>query len=324
MVQKSGLRFLIQQINALILKRFFIFTRRYILAAITLFLPLTLEVIICCIIPSGTNLADSIIGTKNAGGASYNLQMENYESFIMPYSLNGDSAMFQNLLSSFYTNSNRPGITIQNCTFDNVSSTVLQLRKDNIQNLVSNYYTGMSINIVNSTTLYANAYYSSFAYHSPGTIINEISNLILAYYSSNNLSQSIKTINKPITSSSSQTGNSFLSFLPCLDTLPLSILNFINSIIVALIISIIVVHVGRERVNGSKGLQLLSGTHYFTYWMANHIFDLTICLFNILTMVFTLKIINSIRNDSSVEIYTIGSNQNISYFFLLLFISMFR
>jgi hypothetical protein len=249
----------VQQINALILKRFLIFIRRYILALITLFLPFVLEVLVCCIIPSGTNLVYSITGVKNAAGASYNLEISNYQAFTIPYSINGDSSSFQNLLSTFYTTSNRPGITLQNCSYDNISSIALKLRKDNIQNLVSSYYTGMSFNIVNSSQLYAHAYYSTYAYHSPGIIINEISNLILAYYSSNNLTKSIKTVNSPISSNSSQNGNDFLSFLPCLDTLPLSIFNFINSIIVALIISIIVIHVGRERVNGSKGLQLLSG-----------------------------------------------------------------
>jgi hypothetical protein len=248
-----------QQIKALLFKRFIIFTRRYILAVITLFLPFVLEVVVCCIIPSGTNLVNSITGVKNAAGGSYDLEILKYQPFAMPFSINGDSNSFRNLLSTFYATSNRPGITLQNCSNDDVSSIVLQLRNDNIQNLVSNYYTGMSFNIVNSSQLYATAYYSTYAYHSPGIILNEISNLILAYYSSNNLSQSIKTVNTPISSNSTQNGNDFLSFLPCLDTLPLSILNFINSIIVALIISIIVVHVGRERVNGSKGLQLMSG-----------------------------------------------------------------
>jgi hypothetical protein len=60
-----------------------------------------------------------------------------------------------------------------------------------------------------------------------------------------------------------------------------------------------------------------------TYWIANHIFDLSICLFNIVTMVCSLKLINSVRDDSTVEIYSIGSDPQIGYFFLLLFLSAF-
>jgi hypothetical protein len=60
-----------------------------------------------------------------------------------------------------------------------------------------------------------------------------------------------------------------------------------------------------------------------TYWIANHIFDLSICLFNISTIVCSLKIINSLRNDITVEIYSIGSDPQTGYFFLLLFVSTF-
>ena len=322
MVQKTGFKLWIQQIRALLLKRFFIFTRRYILALISLFLPLVLEAIICAIIPSGSSIQSSLSRIVSSSG-SVNLQVSNYQPYTMPYALTGNTTSFQNLLSAFYTTSNRPGITLQNCSYDNVSSTVLQAWKNDVKSLVSNYYTGMSFNLVNSSTLYATAYYSTFAYHSPGVALNEISNLILAFYGANNVTQSITTYNTPIAADSSQSGNDFIALLPCIDTLPLSILNFVNAVIIGIIISTIVVHVGKERINGSKGLQLLSGTHFATYWIANHLFDLAVCFFNIITMVCMLVIINSIRNDSTVEIYKIASNPQIGYFFLLLFFSIF-
>ena len=322
MVQKTGFKLWIQQIKALLLKRFFIFTRRYILALISLFMPLVLEAIICAVIPSGSSIQSSLSRIVSSSG-SVNLQVSNYQPYTMPYALTGSSTSFQNLLSTFYTTSNRPGITLQNCSYDNVSSTVLQARKNDVNSLVSNYYTGMSFNLVNSTTLYATAYYSTFAYHSPGVALNEISNLILAYYSSNSLTKTISTYNTPIAATSTLTGNTFVDYLACLDTLPLSILNFVNAIIIGFIISIIVVHIGRERVNGSKGLQLLSGTHFVTYWAANHIFDFIVCLFNVGTMVAMLKLVNSIRNDSSIEIYSVGVDPQVDYVLLLLIFSIF-
>jgi hypothetical protein len=322
MVQKTGVKLWFQQINALIFKRFFIFTRRYILALISLFMPLVLEAIICLIIPSGSSIQSALTRTVSSSG-SVNLQVSNYAPYTFPYALTGNSANFQNLLSTYYTTSNRPGITLQNCSYDNVSSVVLQLRKDDVRNLASNYYTGMSFNIVNSTNLYATAYYSTFVYHSPGVVLNEISNLILAYYSSNSLTNTISTTNTPIASSSTLTGNNFVDYLACLDTLPLSILNFINAIVIGFVISFIVVHVGRERINGSKSLQLLSGTHFVTYWTANHIFDFIICFFNIGTMIAMLKLVNSIKNDSTIEIYSIGIDPQINYYLLLMFLSIF-
>ena len=93
---------------------------------------------------------------------------------------------------------------------------------------------------------------------------------------------------------------SFIDYLPCMDTLPYSLLKFGTSIIIALIISILVIHVGRENFNGSKGLQLLSGTHFTTYWFANYIFDLAICFFNAGTLVAMIKLVITIKNDSTI------------------------
>ena len=313
-----------QQIYALLTKRFLIFTRRYVLAIITLILPFLIEVILCEVIPSGTSLKSSLTGSTYTYSTN-NLQIENYQPYTMPYALTGSTGSFQNLLSIFYTNSNRAGITLEQISYDNISAYVLQKRKDNVLNLVSNYYTGMSFNITNSTTLSATAYYSTFAYNSPGSILNEISNLILAFLNSNNLTQSIKTYNTPIsaTSVSTTSTNSFIDVLPCMDTLPYSLLNLGNSIIVGLIISLLVVHVGREKGNGSKGLQLLSGTHFITYWIANYLFDLAVCIFNAAALVAMIKLVNAVKNDSTIEIYSVGIDTQIDYLLLVLIFSAF-
>ena len=76
-------------------------------------------------------------------------------------------------------------------------------------------------------------------------------------------------------------GNDFFQYLACVDVLPVSILNMLNSLVVSFIMSAIVLHVTKERLNGSKGLQLLTGCHPFTYWLSNYIFDMAICLFNV-------------------------------------------
>jgi hypothetical protein len=48
------------------------------------------------------------------------------------------------------------------------------------------------------------------------------------------------------------------------DVLPVSILNMLNSLLVAFIMATLAIHVAKERLNGSKGLQLLTGTHFLT------------------------------------------------------------
>ena len=296
--------------------------RRYILAIVTLFLPLLLELIICFVIPTGTNILSALTGRKTTPGTN-NLQITNYQPYTMPYALSGsvNTTDFQNLLNLFYTSSNRPGITLEQVGYDNIPSYILNKRKESLKNLHSNYYTGMSFYLLNTTQIYASAYYSTLAYNSAGSMLSEISNIILAYLNKNNLTQTITTYNTPIPATNSYIGNSFLDYLPCVDTLPYSILNFINSIIVGLAISVFVVHVGRERASGSKKLQLLSGTHFITYWISNHVFDMIICFFNVATMIAMIKLVNSIKNDTSIEIYSIGIDNQIDYLFLVMILS---
>jgi len=109
--------------------------------------------------------------------------------------------------------------------------------------------------------------------------------------------------------------------LACIDSFPVSLLNFINAVIVAFMISIMVMHVARERTNGSKQLQMLSGLHYGTYWFSNFLFDMAIYIFNISTMVFFLKMVDLGKNDTSSETYAIAGDQTLGYFYLLLLFS---
>ena len=302
---------------ALFLKRTFMFFNRYIIAIFTLFLPFVLEIVIFYANPS---LPTSLLNHKTSSG-TYNLNILNYKPYTMPYALTGNISLtnFQNLMQVMYTSSNRPGITLNQIGYDNISNYILQQRKADTLNLVSNYYTGMSFNLVNSTLIYANAYYSTFAYHSPGSILNEISNIILAFLNSNNLSQTITTYNKPITSNSISIGNDIMDYLPCIDSLPLSFINISNALIVSFIIGILVIHVGREQSNGSKSLQLISGTHFLTYWSANYFFDLVLCFINVIMIFIAIKFI---RKDSSIELNEIGNDSKISFFLLLFCFSM--
>lgn len=82
-----------------------------------------------------------------------------------------------------------------------------------------------------------------------------------------------------------------------------------------------VIHVTRERVNGSKKLQLLNGTHFTTYWLSNYLFDLTTCFINISSMVFIIKMVDLAKNDPTTELSSIASSNSLGYFYLMLLIS---
>lgn len=79
----------------------------------------------------------------------------------------------------------------------------------------------------------------------------------------------------------------------------------------------------RERLNGSKQLQMLSGTHYATYWTANYLFDLVILLINISSMVFILKMVDLSKNDPTSEVNSIAGSSTLGYFFLVLLLQTF-
>ena len=82
-------------------------------------------------------------------------------------------------------------------------------------------------------------------------------------------------------------------------------------------------HVGKERINGSKHLQLLSGVHFTVYWIGNFIFDFLICLYTICGIVAVIKLIDAIRNEPLSETYPLANDGNLGYFFFFLFFSSF-
>jgi hypothetical protein len=244
---------------------------------------------------------------------------------MLPYTLNltDNTLNASGLFQSYFQQSSKSSI-LPVAINQTVESYVLQKRKDDINNLVKSYFAGVSMSSDGDLLSFV-AYYSSMAFHSSANLIHEISNILLAYYNSNSFQKTITTYNAPIAANSSLNNgsNDFLSYLACIDSFPLSLFNFLNSILIGLIISSIVMSIGKERSSNSKTLQLLSGTHYVTYWISNHIFDWLICIINSIAIVCVLKVVDSLRNDPNYETYVIANTQNLGYFFLLLFFSTF-
>lgn len=201
---------------------------------------------------------------------------------------------------------------------------MLRVRKSNQKYLYSDYFVGMSLDATSSTAFTAEVFYSTVVFHSAGAIINEIDNLLLQYMKSST-AYSITTYNAPLpkASTGSASSSTFLDVLPCLDIMPLSLLNFLNSILIGFIIGILTMHISREKINGSKQLQILSGTNYSSYWLANYLFDWPIAFFNLCSIVIVIVIMSAIRNDSTNELWAIGSNSKAGYLFFFLWVSSF-
>ena len=80
-------------------------------------------------------------------------------------------------------------------------------------------------------------------------------------------------------------------------------------------------HVSREKMNGSKSLQLISNTHLTAYWLSNYIFDFTLCLVNISLMVAMFAMANAVRSETATDIHLLTATPTLSYLYLILFLS---
>ncbi len=296
--------------RSLIFKRLIIFGRRYILALIILLFPLLSQTIISSVIPTSSvleNKSEIVISELS----SYKFDISNYgPEQIFLYSLNDTSSssssefLFINeMIKQFYSSKrNQLNLFQLNDSSSSLNNYVTNMRRNKFSTIYDNYFMGMNwqINSNNNTisqfidvnTIKIDAFFSTMAYHSSGTIVNEISNLLLYLLNSNKTDKSITTINRPLSSNDSNyIGDEFLKYLGCFDILPLSIFNFSTSLIVAFIMSSTVMHISKEKMNGSRNLQLLSGSHRITYWISNYVFDYLICLINIAFIIGIIVII---------------------------------
>jgi hypothetical protein len=319
----TGSNRIVKQIFALIVKRFRIFISRAFIGIIILLLPLILESVFLQLIPSQTNLVNKFNNISQYLG-SYELKISNYGKFNLPYYANSSYMIpIDSLLTNFYTKKNRPGINLVELKYDNISKYVVDKRVQDVKNLASDYYVGMKLNLTESKRLNAQLYYSTLAFHSSAMIVNEYSNLLLAFLTKD-FNKKIITFNSPLTSNDSlYNGDNFVEYLACIDILPISLLNMLNSLIVSFMISGLVIHVTRERTNGSKLLQYLSGTHYVTYWLSNYIFDLAICVFNFSTMIIAIKLVDLGKSDPSNETSPIAAESSIYSLYFLFLLSSF-
>ena len=195
-----------------------------------LVIPWLFEAIVVGILPSTSSQISQFSQTVSASG-TYTLALNSYGSNVLPYYLNGTASttVLQTYLTSQYASS---GVTLNQITSD-PNDYVLSQRKANIQNIYSNYYMGMLLNLVTGTKLNAIVYYNSMAFHSSANMLNVIDNLLFRV-ASGGQPFNVTTVNSPIAANSSaKSSASFLEALACIDSQPVTLLNFIISIILA-------------------------------------------------------------------------------------------
>lgn len=294
-----------------------------------------IQALLAIVIPNTANVISEAI--NNVFGIRsippYQLDLYKYGSRqTFPIHIANDAlqSSFKSYFDAQSSQSARPDdISLLSVQNQNVDDFVYAQRKRDVRNIVSRYYYGMNLDMDAQTkNLSANIYYSSLPYHTAASVLNQLDSFLLGYYS-NNVSRSIVTTNAPVSIPDNSTNidptSINLDLMNCLDGMPFSYLDLINGLIIAFVISVTTIHLIRERINGSKSLQLLSGTHYSTYWLSNLIFDLMVYLFVISSLVVAIKVVAMTKDDEDTnETVIIGRDgYTLAYMFLFMVISSF-
>ncbi len=131
-----------------------------------------------------------------------------------------------------------------------LSEYVKQKQTSNVMDLIRNYYAGLEfkLNSKNSEITRISTFYSVMAKHTSSAVLSELNNLLVSHFS-NNTNRKINTIYVPVESQFDidrkgmqelifEDESSMLNELQCLEGIPFSNYDFINSILIALLISL--------------------------------------------------------------------------------------
>ena len=292
--RNTGVRLFRIQLWALIVKRWLLLRRQVAFLVGFFLLPILLEILAVAIIPSPKEIEASILQNRRYPNA----QMQLIPSIYNPHTVIIDPSNTQSRLRTYLlgTNANIEEVA-SNLIIDQVQSQW----NSSEDTFITKYQMGFSLSSNNLTT---DAYYSTVNFHAMATSLGVAATNLFQFYG-NSSSKMILTTNQPLLISTGTLGGQTLFFqmIFCFDTIPVSLFNFINGIIVSIFIALLVLNLVRERTSRSKDLQLLSGLSKFTYWFSHAMCDFILCLMviSLLTVIVKVNILFSRNNDRSVR-----------------------
>ncbi|CAF3926709.1 unnamed protein product [Rotaria sordida] len=314
----SGIRLFCTQVWAMFLKQS-ILTRRQISFLVGFFLiPIFLEILTVAILPKPKTIQTSMLQNERVRDAQVQLYPSIYNPHtIITYSNNNDNNVQSHLLT-YLTNTNA---TIKQLSTNTIVNEVISQWNESEDIFINRYQIGFGLfNNLTSTNLplIFNVYFSTVNYHTMATSLSIATTSLFQFYA-NSSSKKIITTNQPILISEEQLSeeDTFFEMIYCFDTLPLSLFNFINSILAAVFIGMLSSNIIRERLTHSKDLQLLTRLSKFTYWFSTALYDFSICLIlcTILTIIVKISAVYRVNSGAEVQIYV--PDQYIGYFFLM-------
>ncbi|CAM4944466.1 unnamed protein product [Rotaria socialis] len=313
---EQGVRRFCCRICALLIKRWHVLRRQYVFLFGFFLVPILMEILIVSVFPSPQDIQASLVQNNRVIGAQVTLLPSIYNPHtIVIYS--NDSTMTAQIRFLDYIQNT--GATIEQISTNNAIKYVTDECSTNEQFFINKYQIGFALYNNLTTSLIFDSYFSTVNYHAMATSLSAASTSLFQFYA-NSSAKKIITTNQPIITSTTAyaTLQRFFELIYCFDTIPLALFNFLNSILAALFISILIVPSIQERINHSKDLQLLTNLTKKTYWFSNITFDLLAC-FLLCTLLTTIVRIGSLANpnvESEVHIYI--NSEQMGYFFLMI------
>jgi hypothetical protein len=251
------------------------------------------EILIVSVLPTPQQIQASLTQNSRVPNAEVTLLPSIYNPQTIVIYSNNDGNDAQSRLYDYIQST---GATIDEIFND----TVLDYVRDNYLTsedvFINKYQIAFALynNLTSSVpSLTFNSYFSTVNYHAIPTSLSVASTSIFQFYA-NSSAKKIITTNQPVltTSNTSTVLERFLQVLYCFDTLPLSLFNFLNSILAVLFIAILLVPLIQERVSHSKDLQLLTNLKKRSYWLSNTIFDMLSCFVVSILLTIIIKVMN--------------------------------
>ena len=277
--RESGMRCFWLRLVSLLIKRWHVARRQLVFILGFFLLPLLAEILIVSILPSPKDIQASLAQNGRIKDAEVRLIPSIYNPHTVVFGSDYTESDARTRLINYIQSS---GATVDELSVDTLQSYIRNRPVLSADDLINKYQ--MAFALFNNLSLPDPSirfisFFSTINYHAMPTSLGVSATNLFQFYA-NSSAKKIITTNQPILTSSASFTNleQLFELIYCFDTLPTSLFNFLNSILAAIFISILIVPTIQERVNRSKDLQLLTNLSKRTYWLSNTLFDSCCCL----------------------------------------------
>ena len=289
--RESGMRCFWLRLVALLIKRWHVARRQAVFIIGFFLLPIIIEILIVAVIPTPKEIQASLAQNGRVADARVTLTPSIYDpQTIVVYADNNGN----NARSRLIDYVQGTGATLDELSSDNVLNYVLDRYRETEEIFINKYQMAFGIYPVvtgSSSSLLINSYFSTVNYHTIPTSVSASATNLFQFYANSSAKKIVTTSQPIITTSTAFTAIAkFFDLIYCFDTIPTSLFSFLNSILVSIFISILVLTIIQERVSQSKDLQLLTNVSKGTYWFSNFIFDFSSCIIVCVLLTIVIKV----------------------------------